>query len=277
MLLSIVPIPLWVLLVGIPLLVASAWFLRTVSGRPPKGSPRPGTGDSPHGLDEITHAQLLSHEIRTPLSLVRGAAELLSEESPGPLTSSQRYFVDTIVENSSQAIALAEDFLLDARLRRGAAALDLVPTDLRVLVRDVVRELRRVSELSIRLEDRGEPLVAAVDPRLVRQVIWNLVNNSLHHSGSTAVTVCVSGGDEGATISVSDDGSGMTPAQRHDLFEPFSTTASGRSGTGLGMSITRRIVEAHGGRIVVDTVARQGTTIFTVLPLSGHGTQEEES
>ena len=226
---------------------------------------------APGSQDEIVHAQLLSHEIRTPLALVRGAAELISEETPGPLTPTQRYFVDTIVQNTGQAISMAEDFLLDARLRHGATALEVVPTDLRVLVRDVVRELRRVSELSIHLDDRGEPLVARVDPGLIRQVIWNLVNNALRHSGSTVVSVRIAGGDEGAIISVSDDGRGMDPSQRQDLFTPFSSDAPGRSGTGLGMSITRRIVEAHGGRIVVDTMARRGTTVFTVLPLAPTG------
>lgn len=264
---SSVLLPAWVLVVWALLLTALvgtavALWVRSGRARPPRaGSSRPQE-------DEVAHAQVLSHEIRTPLALVRGAAELLSEETPGPLTPTQRYFVDTIVQNTGQAISLAEDFLLDARLRHGTAPLEVEPTDMRTLVRDVVRELRRVSELSIRLDNRGEPLVARVDPQLIRQVIWNLVNNALRHSGSTAVTVRVVGGDEGVIVSVSDDGRGMTPQQRQDLFRPFSTDAPGRSGTGLGMSITRRIVEAHGGRIVVDTMARHGTTVFTVLPLA---------
>lgn len=267
---SSVQLPLWFVsawaLVTLPLLVVSA--LACVA------RVRAGRGPLAHGSDtaeEIAHAQVLSHEIRTPLALVRGAAELLSEETPGPLTPTQRYFVDTVVQNTGQAISMAEDFLLDARLRHGTTALEVVPTDLRVLVRDVVRELRRVSDLSIHLDDRGEPLVARVDPGLIRQVIWNLVNNALRHSGSTVVTVRIAGGDEGAIISVSDDGSGMDPSRRQDLFTPFSSDAPGRSGTGLGMSITRGIVEAHGGRIVVDTMARHGTTVFAVIPLVPRG------
>jgi signal transduction histidine kinase len=261
--------------IALPTPLLAVWALLTLAlllSAAVLGARRRRTPASARGRaeEEIAHARMLSHEIRTPLSLVRGAAELLAEGTPGPLTDKQRYFVDTILQNSSQAVSLAECFLIDARLRHGGAVLDLEETDLRDLVRDVVRDLRRVSSLSIRLEDRGEPLVVPVDQPLMRQVVWNLVNNALRHSGSTTVALSVEGGDEGAILSVSDDGRGMTQEQRRALFTPFAAASTpGGSGTGLGMSITRRIVEAHGGRLVVDTIDEAGTRVLVVLPRPG--------
>jgi signal transduction histidine kinase len=265
-----VPAPL----LGVWAVVTVALLATVIARRTRRRLPAPSARSAE---EEIAHARMLSHEIRTPLSLVRGAAELLGEGTPGPLTDRQRYFVQTILQNSSQAASLAECFLIDARLRHGRSVLDLEETDLRDLVRDVVRDLRRVSSLSIRLEDRGEPLLVPVDQLLMRQVVWNLVNNALRHSGSTAVTLSVEGGDEGAILSVSDDGRGMTQDQRRALFTPFASVSSTSGpGTGLGMSITRRIVEAHAGRLVVDTIDEAGTRVLVVLPRVGRERAAED-
>lgn len=214
---------------------------------------------------ERSSARLLSHEIRTPLTLVKGAAELLAEESPGPLTSAQRYFVDTIVDNTSLVVGMAEDFLLEARLETGAPTLDLASADIRELVRETVLELRRIRSADLDLDSRGEPLVLDVDRPMIRQVLWNLLNNAVRHAGpGAAVTVQVESTSEGATIAVADDGEGISPDQREELFSPRSSGHP--QGTGLGMGVIRRIVDAHGGRVVVDSLARRGTRILIVLP-----------
>ncbi|MGO1286280.1 MAG: histidine kinase dimerization/phospho-acceptor domain-containing protein, partial [Brachybacterium sp.] len=75
-----------------------------------------GDGETGSSPPEKLSARVLSHEIRTPLTLVKGAADLLAEETPGPLNATQRYFVDTIVGNTSLVVSMAEDFLLEARL-----------------------------------------------------------------------------------------------------------------------------------------------------------------
>lgn len=219
-----------------------------------------------------TAEQTLSHEIRTPLALVAGAADLLSEETPGPLTPQQRTFVDTITRNTQVVVDMAEGMLLELRVRRGDLALDVEPIDVRELVGDAVRELRRVRGLDVALDDRGAPLVVHADRRMVRQVLWNLVDNAVQHAGDDArVSVRVRQGDEGAIVSVSDDGSGMTLAQRRTLFTREPGAASERPGAGIGMAITQRIVEAHGGRLVVDTLADRGTDLVVVLPWAPTG------
>ncbi|MGO1285792.1 MAG: sensor histidine kinase [Brachybacterium sp.] len=217
------------------------------------------------GRAEKHSARVLSHEIRTPLTLVKGAADLLAEETPGPLNSTQRYFVETIVDNTSLVVSMAEDFLLEARLETGAPTLDRAAVDIRALVRETVLELRRIRNATLHLDSRGEPLVLDVDRAMIRQVLWNLINNAVRHAGPDAeVTVRVDATTEGATVTVADDGEGMDPQQREQLFSPH---VSGHAqGTGLGMGVIRQIVAAHGGRVVIDSLVRRGTRILVVLP-----------
>lgn len=213
-----------------------------------------------------SRSSVLSHEIRTPLALVKGAAELLAEQTPGPLNDRQRQFVDTITQNCQSMIAMAEDLLITARLEAQLFELHVERTDLRALVRQTVREMRRVHPGRILLDSRGAPLWLDVDRNLIRQVIWNLVNNAARHGGEGVVIVVrITEGDHDVLVSVSDDGPGMTPEERENLFVPFGVGAR-TSGTGLGMVITREIVDLHGGRIFVDTAARVGTVVLLSLP-----------
>lgn len=211
---------------------------------------------------------VLSHELRTPLTVVQGSAELLLEESPGPLNALQREFVSTIAENSHQVIEMANDLLEEARIESELFNMHPERVEIRQLVRECVRNLRRVHKAPIRLDSRGAPVHLVVDPALMRQAVTNLINNAARHAGEgVTITVSVLDGEETVTLAVSDDGEGMTPEERAALFVPFATGGSRRPGTGLGMMITQRIVELHGGRVLVDSIARRGTTVYLVLPL----------
>lgn len=275
MALDSVQLPIWLLAVllaaAIALGAALAVLLRSRSRArstsTAHGCPDPETPGARSGTAE---AKVLSHEIRTPLTLVKGAGELLAEETPGPLTAEQRYFVDTIVDNTSLVIGLAEGFLLEARVEGGELQLDRTAVDVRALVRETVLELRRIRRAELRLDSRGEPLVLELDRAMIRQVLWNLVNNAIRHAGPDAhVTVHVDATAEGATIAVADDGPGMDTEQRRDLFAAH--TSGHREWTGLGMGVIERIVTAHGGRIVVDTLVQRGTRILVVLPWPHEG------
>lgn len=215
--------------------------------------------------ERADRASVLAHEIRTPLALVKGAGELLAEQTPGALNDTQRTFVETITQNTEAVIAMAEDLLTEARLEADLFTLQLEETDLRHLVRHTVRELRRVNHVPISLDSRGAPVTVMVDRRLMRQALWNLVTNAARHAdASSPVVVRITPGEESVLVAVSDDGRGMDADERRTLFTPFTP---GRRGTGLGLVITRRIVELHGGRVFVDTVARRGTTILLSIPV----------
>lgn len=225
-----------------------------------------------HHSQRVRPSAMLGHEIRTPLTLVSGSAELLLEESPGALNDQQRKFVSTIVENSNQVIRMAEDFLVEAKLDDALFNFRASKVEMRALVRGVVRGLRRVHGDRIRLDSHGAPLILMGDEQLLRQALVNLVNNAARHAGPNAnITVTLSGGDGNVHLMVSDDGIGMTPSEVDRAFTPFATGGSLRPGTGLGMMITQRIVEMHGGSIHVDTIPRRGTHMYVIIPYRSSG------
>lgn len=216
----------------------------------------------------VERPNLFGHEVRTPLALVHGAAELLAEQSPGPLNERQREFVDTIATNSRQVIAMAEDLLVEAQLQEDIFEPRLQCLELRQLVRATVREVRRVTSTTLVLVDSGAPILVNADPDLLRQALWNLVNNAVRHAGEQeTVTVEVQTSGAEAVLQVTDQGRGMDWEERERLFEPYAVGASRRPGTGLGMMVTRRIIERHGGRILVDTQPGRGTSVLLVLPV----------
>lgn len=215
-----------------------------------------------------SRVSVLSHEIRTPLALVKGAAELLAEQSPGPLNDRQRRFIDTITHNCEDMIVMAETLLASARIEAQLFSLHMERVDARTLARQTIRDLRRVVQATILFDSRGAPLWMELDRNLIRQVLWNLVNNAARHGGpAVKIVVRITSGDDDVLLSVSDDGPGMNAQDRENLFVPFAVGSSARSGTGLGMTITREIVVLHGGRLFVDTGAKGGTTIFVSLPM----------
>ncbi len=221
--------------------------------------------------ERATPRDILAHEIRTPLSLVRGSAELLAEETPGDLNDVQRKFVATIITNCEQAVGMAEDFLTQARLDHEMFSLHLGVVELRSLVRTLVQEMRRSCQAQIRLADHGAPIRLLADARLLRQAIANTVTNSVRHAGPDAtVTVSVTAADSSALVTVSDDGCGMSDEQKRSLFTPYSSQNSLDSpvsrGVGLGMLVTRQVLELHGGEVMIDTMAARGTTIYLSLP-----------
>ncbi len=215
--------------------------------------------------DRARRISTLSHEVRTPLALIKGAGELLEDGSAGPITEQQRRFTQTITSNCAQVIGMAEDLLSHARLEAQLFELRLERIDLRTLVREAVRDLRKVHSSLIQLDNHGRPIIVMADARLLREALWNLGNNAVRHAGEGAtVTFRVVRGEDQAIVAVADDGHGIDPAARRQLFEPFQTTTAG--GTGLGLSITKMIVEMHRGTVLVDSAARHGTIMYLTIP-----------
>lgn len=225
----------------------------------------------------VKRPDVFGHEVRTPLALISGAAELLAEETPGPLNTVQREFVQTIATNARQVVGMAEDLLVEARLASQLFEPRRTPLDLRSLVRETVREVRRINTTRIALVSQGPPLLVDADPDLMRQAMWNLVNNAVRHAGpEVGVTVELTRGEDEAIVQVSDDGQGMDVHEREQLFDAYVVGSSRRPGTGLGMMITQQIVTLHGGRVLVDSAPGQGTAIFLALPLLRPPLEDED-
>jgi two-component system, OmpR family, sensor kinase len=212
----------------------------------------------------------LSHELRTPLSMIKGATDLLLEESPGPVNRVQEQFMRSISQQCNQVIRLCEGLLVQAKIESGLFEPWFEATDMSVLVRDVVVAMRPLcAERNQQITLDTPQVVSAipVDPGLVLQALTNLLSNASRFTSTGGrISVRVAEIDDGMAIYVSDDGDGMTREQRAQLFRRFATGRPLADGTGLGLVITKDIVELHGGSIMVDTTARRGTTFVVTLP-----------
>jgi two-component system OmpR family sensor kinase len=213
-----------------------------------------------------------SHELRTPVTTIRGYAELYRSgglDDPEELAQAMR----RTEQESLRMGSLVEDLLLLARLDQGRA-LETGAVDLGVLAVDAVSDARAV--------DPARPVTAAVaegvavegDEGRLRQVVANLVGNALVHTPpGTPVQVTVTRKGSDAVLEVHDDGPGMAEPVAARAFERFYRADPARSrhagGSGLGLSIVRAIVRAHGGTVGIVTGDGQGTTVRVALPLTG--------
>lgn len=215
----------------------------------------------------------LSHELRTPLSMMKGAADLLLEGTPGPMTQAQQRFLTVIGQQCTQVIALCESLLIQAKVEAGVFTPHLEKTDVSVVARDVVTAMRALCgqrQQRITLDTPQVVPEITADPTLLAQALTNLVSNASRFTtvgGSIHVRVQVI--DTGIALYVTDDGSGMSREQRRRLFHRFATGRPLADGTGLGLVITKTIIELHGGSIMVDTTSARGTTVLFTLPVGG--------
>ena len=211
-----------------------------------------------------------SHEFRTPLASIRGYAELSLRDPT--LADMSRLSLDRIHSQAIYMTDLIENMLLLARLDEGED-LDLEAVDLNRIVVESVENVRVVSpDHNWVLSLTEAPVVVHGDETRLRQVVLNLLTNARAHTpAGTTVTVNVVATGDDAELTVHDDGPGIAPSVRDELFQRFSRADSSRAratgGTGLGLAITKAIVLSHGGR--VDVRSTSGDTAFTVhLPIS---------
>lgn len=212
----------------------------------------------------------LSHELRTPLSMIKGSADLLLEGTPGPLSPAQSRFLTVIDHQCAQVIGLCESLLIQAKIEAGLFRLRLEKADVSVIARDVVTAMRPLCaqrDQRITLDTPQVTPPIRVDPMLIAQALTNLLSNAGRFTtAGGSIDVRVQAIDTGMAVYVTDDGAGMTREQRKRLFQRFATGRPLADGTGLGLVITKMIVELHGGSIMVDTTSMRGTTFLFTLP-----------
>lgn len=216
--------------------------------------------------ERVDRVAVVSHEVRTPLALIRGSSELMMDGAVGPVNARQASMLEMMHATSGEVIALAENLLMDARIDADLFKLNTAKVDVRRLVTRVVREMRGLYPNQITLSARGAVPRILGDGDLIRQALINLITNAARHAGDGAqIAVSVRPTDDGVMIVVRDNGTGMSDEQKRALFRDGLAGRS-ETGHGLGMLITRRIVELHGGRCLVDTMSDVGTAVMCVLP-----------
>jgi signal transduction histidine kinase len=225
----------------------------------------------------------MSHELRTPLTSVIGYAEMMAEGLAGPVTGEQHDYLVTILSKADQLLGMITAVLDVASLESAPLVLDRSALSLaEIVASEVATYMPQAAKrgISIQLEYRGDATIIG-DKKKIRQVVSSLVSNAVKFTPDRGrVGIALHPGplspheqDAGAAVHlvVSDSGIGISRDQVAKIFEPFfqvdSSSTRAFGGTGLGLTLAKAYVEAHGGRIWVDSAPEQGSTFTATFPL----------
>jgi len=216
----------------------------------------------------------VSHELRTPLSIITGYLETLIEGGGDPETNAR--FLNTMHKHAQRLNILIEDLLSLSQLESRKVTLTFEPVELRECVHRVIERLdTRIREIAAKVKvniPENLPRVEA-DAFRIEQVIYNLIDNALKHGGKSGVNVMVEAHSNGseAIVAVHDDGPGVPLGDQPHVFERFYRVHKDRSrdagGSGLGLSIVKHTVQAHGGTVALQSSPGAGATFTVSLPL----------
>jgi signal transduction histidine kinase len=234
----------------------------------------------------------MSHELRTPLTSVIGYAEMMAEGLAGPVSGEQREYLGTILTKADQLLGMITAVLDVASIETAPLALERCQLSLADIVASEVATYTPQAGkrgIAIQIEARGDTIVVG-DRKKIRQVVSSLISNAVKFTpdrGHVGVALRPgplsphdsSGADARAIqLVVSDSGIGISRDQVGKIFEPFfqvdSSSTRAFGGTGLGLTLAKAYVEAHGGRIWVDTTPGQGSTFVATFPVDPAGRSE---
>jgi signal transduction histidine kinase len=216
----------------------------------------------------------VSHELRAPLTSIYGFAETLLRRDVLFGEAERQTFLGYIASEAQRLTSIVDTLLGVARLEAGDLQVELVPTDLRAVVSEVVTSVQETSDVNghkfvLHLPD--EPLAASADREKLSQILTNLLDNAVKFSpGGGTVTVEAHRRNLNVEVRIVDEGQGIPEAERERIFSKFHRAESSRGsgGAGLGLFIARGLVSAMGGRIWVDSVEGGGSSFAFELPLA---------
>ena len=215
----------------------------------------------------------MSHELRTPLNAIIGFSQLLRERLFGEINEKQEEYLDDILSSGNHLLSLINDVLDLSKVEAGQVELDVADFSLReALERGVVMVRERAIRNGVQLSLQLGPNVDIVrgDERRVRQVVFNLLSNAVKFTPAGGSVVVATARENGEVlVSVTDTGPGIALEDQERIFEEFQQTdvgAAQREGTGLGLALSKRLVELHGGRIWVESELGHGSRFVFTLP-----------
>ena len=216
----------------------------------------------------------LTHDLRTPLVAADRMLNLMSQGALGDLSNDVHDAIETMIRSNANLLTMVNTLLEVYRYEAGRKTLIFSPVDLAELAEEVVKELSPLAidkHLALDLEFNQDEGFSAKGDRLeLYRVMTNLIGNALKFTDEGSITVRLIRVDTGLVpaikLEVQDTGSGISDSDRASLFESFNPGKHKRSGSGLGLHLTRRIVEAHNGRINVTTELNKGSTFTVYLP-----------
>jgi len=216
----------------------------------------------------------MSHELRTPLNAIIGFSQVLREGMVGDVNTKQAEYLDDILSSGNHLLSLINDVLDLSKVEAGQVELQVAPFSLEdALERGVsmVREQATTEGVQVTLHRNGVLDVVSGDERRIRQVIFNLLSNAVKFTPTGGqVDVSATRVDGEMRVSVADSGPGIAAEDLDRIFEEFQQTDAGarqREGTGLGLALSKRFVEMHGGRIWCESEIDKGSTFEFTLPV----------
>jgi signal transduction histidine kinase len=219
----------------------------------------------------------MSHELRTPLNAIIGFSEVLHERMFGELNERQLAYVGEVLDAGRHLLSLINDVLDLAKIEAGRMELELTQIAIADLLRSAVSmHSERAGRGGIDLTLRSEPqeLTVRADERRVRQIVFNLLSNAIKFTpGGGRVDVSARADDGHVEIAVADTGPGIAREELDTIFEEFEQASDGKraDGTGLGLPLSRKLVELHGGRLWVESDIGRGSTFRFTLPADASG------
>ena len=216
----------------------------------------------------------MSHELRTPLNAIIGFSEVLAERMFGELNDKQAEYIQDILSSGRHLLSLINDILDLSKVEAGRLELELGPFNLPMTLENALTLVReRASRHGLGLQLTVDPRLGDLvgDERKIRQVVLNLLSNAVKFTPEGGrIGVTASRADGAVEVSVSDTGIGIAPADQEAIFEEFRQVgtdyAKKREGTGLGLTLARKLVELHGGRIWVKSEVGKGSTFTFSIP-----------
>jgi signal transduction histidine kinase len=216
----------------------------------------------------------MSHELRTPLNAIIGFSEVLSERMFGELNEKQEEYLKDIHASGQHLLSLINDILDLSKIEAGKMELELSDCDLPMTIDNALmlvreRAARRGIELQRAVDERIGQIQA--DERKLRQVLLNLLSNAIKFTPEGGrIDVQARQVDGSIEVSVTDTGVGIAPEDREAVFEEFrqvGTADKKVEGTGLGLALSRKFIELHGGKIWVKSQLGQGSTFTFTVPV----------
>jgi signal transduction histidine kinase len=229
----------------------------------------------------------MSHELRTPLNAVIGFSEFLIDEKAGPLNAKQKEYLGDVLNSGRHLLQLINDVLDLSKIEAGKMEVRAERFPIRRAVDEVCTAIAQTAAakgIAIRRDISGAPSEVTLDRQKFIQVLYNLISNAVKFSNDgEEVSVTATQRDGALRISVRDRGIGIRSEDLEKLFVEFqqldSSAARRFEGTGLGLALTRKLVEVQGGGISVESERGQGSTFTVSLPLqpAAHGAAREAS
>jgi len=223
--------------------------------------------------DSLVH--MIVHDLRSPLAGIRAYLDLMKMDGEGKLEPEMAESIDEARKVAVDMTEMVSDLLDVSRLEAGQMPLELSQLDLGALATEVAAMVGRASHrVSVRVEASAEQARIMGDASVIRRVITNLVGNAVKFSPTASqIVLLVQGNGTEAKVSVKDRGPGIAPEFHEKIFEKFGQVEAARQGTkhssGLGLTFCKFAVEAHGGRIGLESVVGRGSTFWFALPVHG--------